>query len=199
MTICTGRRRGLSPAERLGLRRSLFANSECGVTKPQDVLVVLKLALSAQGEKSFAVLAKELGMSASEVHASVGRLVAARLLDRESRTVRRKPLLEFLLHGIPYAFPASAGGMTRGMATAWAAPVMAGKVVGNDSEAPVWPDPDGTKRGLAVAPLYGSAPIAAKNDPVLYELLALVDVLRLGRARERAIASKEIERRLSHG
>jgi hypothetical protein len=30
-------------------------------------------------------------------------------------------------------------------------------------------------------------------------LLALVDTLRLGRARERRIAAKEIERRLSHG
>ena len=76
---------------------------------------------------------------------------------------------------------------------------MAGKVTGNDAEVPVWPDPNGTKKGLAVQPLYGSAPIAAKNDPALYELLALVDALRLGRARERAIAAKEIEKRLSHG
>jgi DNA-binding Lrp family transcriptional regulator len=169
------------------------------VTKPQDILVVLKLALSAQGGASFAALAKALGMSASEVHASVGRLEEARLLEGESRTVRRKPLLEFLLHGIPYAFPAAAGEMTRGMATAWAAPVMAGKFASNDVEAPVWPDPDGTKKGLAVEPLYSSAPVAAKNDPALYELLALVDALRLGRARERAIAGREIEQRLSHG
>jgi hypothetical protein len=85
------------------------------------------------------------------------------------------------------------------MPTAWAAPVMAGKVAGSDAEAPVWPNPNGTKKGLAVEPLYRSAPIAAKNDPALYELLALVDALRLGRARERAIAAREIEHRLSHG
>jgi hypothetical protein len=169
------------------------------VTKPQDILVVLKLALSTQGGKSFAVLGKELGMSASEVHASVGRLEQARLVEGESRSVRHKPLVEFLVHGVPYAFPAAAGEMTRGMATAWAAPVMTGKVAGNDGEAPVWPDPEGTKKGLTVEPLYSSAPIAAKNDPALYELLALVDALRLGRARERAIAAKEIESRLSHG
>jgi DNA-binding Lrp family transcriptional regulator len=169
------------------------------MTKAQDILVVLKLALSSQGGESFAALAKALGMSASEVHASVGRLEEARLVEAESRSVRRKPLVEFLVHGVPYAFPAATGEMTRGVPTAWAAPVMAGKIAGNDGEAPVWPDPEGTKKGLAVAPLYSSAPIAAKDDPALYELLALVDALRLGRARERAIAAKEIERRLGHG
>ncbi len=181
------------------MRHSLFANSEWSVTKPQDILVGLKLALSSEGGKSFAVLAKELGMSASEVHASVGRLEEARLLEGESRSVRRKPFVEFLLHGVPYAFPAAAGEMTRGVPTAWAAPVMAGKVASSDVEAPVWPDPNGTKKGLAVEPLYTSAPFAAKNDPALHDLLALVDALRLGRARERAIAAKEIEHRLSHG
>lgn len=160
---------------------------------------MLKLALSPQGGESFAALAKALGMSASEVHASVGRLEEARLLESESRSVRRKPLVEFLMHGVPYAFPAAPGEMTRGVPTAWAAPVMAGRVASNDAEAPVWPDPEGKKRGLAVEPLYSSAPIAARNDPKLYELLALVDALRLGRARERAIAAKEIEQRLSHG
>lgn len=169
------------------------------MTKAQDILVVLKLALSSEQGESFAALAKALGMSASEVHASVGRLVEARLVEGESRSVRRKPLVEFLVHGVPYAFPAAAGELTRGVPTAWAAPVMAGRVAGDEAEAPVWPDPKGTKKGLAVEPLYRSAPIAARNDPALYELLALVDALRLGRARERAIATKEIEQRLSHG
>ena len=138
-------------------------------------------------------------MSASEVHASVGRLEEARLVDGESRAVRRKPLVEFLVHGVPYTFPAALGEMTRGVPTGWAAPVMAGKVASNPAESPVWPDPNGTKKGLAVEPLYSSAPVAAQNDAALYELLALVDALRLGRARERAIAAKEIEQRLSHG
>lgn len=169
-----------------------------GVTKSQDILVALKLALSDRKGDSFATLAKSLGMSASEVYASCSRLSEARLLMPDSRTVRRKPLLEFLIHGVAYAFPAGQGEMTRGMPTAWAAPVMAGKLVFNEAEAPVWPDPEGTKKGLAVEPLYRSAPIAAKNDSSLYELLALVDALRLGRARERTMAAKQIEDRLSH-
>jgi hypothetical protein len=62
---------------------------------------------------------------------------------------------------------------------------------------PVWPDANGEYRGLEFAPLYRSAPQAAKRDPVLYELLALVDAVRGGRARERQIAGDELKKRLA--
>jgi hypothetical protein len=39
-------------------------------------------------------------------------------------------------------------------------------------------------------------PKAARRDPVLYELLALVDALRDGRARERRMAERELSTRL---
>jgi hypothetical protein len=180
------------------LEYSSFANSEYGMTKPQDVVVALKLCcLSGEG-KSFALLAAELGMSASEVHGSFRRLTEARLLDPDTRKIRYKALREFLRYGVPYVFPAQLRETTRGIPTAWAAPVMAGKVAVNDNEVPVWPEPEGSRKGLAVEPLYSSVPVAAKNDSALYDLLALVDVLRIGRARERAIAEKEIEKRLNH-
>jgi len=51
-------------------------------------------------------------------------------------------------------------------------------------------------RGVAFAPLYPSVPAAALEDARLYELLALVDAIRDGRARERNLAAKEIELRL---
>lgn len=165
------------------------------MTKPQDVVVALKLALAA-GNEAFATLAAQLGMSASEVHAAVGRLTDARLVESDSRKLRRKPLVEFLLFGVPYAFPARIGEMTRGIPTAWAAPVMARSLADSGSEIPVWPEPDGTRKGLAVEPLYRSVPGAAKADPALYELLALVDAVRLGRARERALAANELGHRL---
>ncbi len=44
---------------------------------------------------------------------------------------------------------------------------------------------------------YPSVPGAARRHPMLYELLALVDALRLGRARERGMAEKEIAVRLN--
>jgi hypothetical protein len=177
------------------IRYSRIANIV--VTKPQDVVVALKLCLSGV-EQSFAVLASGLGMSASEVHGACSRLIEARLVDPETRRPRRKALQEFLRSGVPYAFPAQLGELTRGVPTAWAAPAMAGKVSVDEAVIPVWPDSDGTRQGVAVEPLYRSVPFAAKNDPELYDLLALVDTLRLGRARERKFAEQELERRLSH-
>ena len=56
---------------------------------------------------------------------------------------------------------------------------------------PVWPDPDGEVRGATLEPLHKAAPKAARRDPALHELLALIDALRDGRVRERQMAEKE--------
>ena len=45
-------------------------------------------------------------------------------------------------------------------------------------------------------PLFFNVPYAARRDQQLYELLALVDALREGRARERNLAVTELGRRL---
>jgi len=106
----------------------------------------------------------------------------------------KSALQEFLVHGIKYAFPAEPGRLCRGIVTAHSAPPLAEKIV--SSEPYVWPDDEGPVRGQAIEPLYPSAPAAARKDPKLYELLALVDTLRVGRAREQKIAVQEIEKRI---
>lgn len=165
-------------------------------TKPQDIVVALKLCLGPKGQ-GYAELGKALGMSASEVHAAVRRLIEARLVIPDTRDVRRDAFCKFLVNGVPHAFPAHTGAITRGMPTAWAAPVMSSEFKTSEQIQPVWPDPDGKVRGESVQPLYSSVPKAARSDPMLYGLLALVDALRIGRARERAFAEKEIKVRLS--
>lgn len=166
------------------------------VTKPQDVVVALKLCLHG-ARRSYADLGRELGLSASEVHAAVVRLGDARLIDPETKEIRREALRNFLVHGVPYSFPTRAKEMTRGMPTAWAAPAMSDKLGHSEQLPPVWPDPEGRVQGLSVRPLYPSVPGAARNDPELYHLLALVDALRIGRARERNMAEKEISEQLN--
>jgi DNA-binding Lrp family transcriptional regulator len=166
------------------------------VTKPQDIVVALKLCLDTAGQ-SYADLGQALGMSASEVHAAVRRLIEARLVIPDTKEVRREALRNFIVHGVPHAFPAHPGEITRGMPTAWAAPIMSDKISSAEQIPPVWPDPDGSVQGAAVQPLYASVPRAARRDPALYDLLALVDAVRFGRARERAIAEKEISELLS--
>ncbi len=164
--------------------------------KPQDVLVVLKLAVAREGT-SYPGMALALGMSPSEVHAAVKRASGCGLLNTSTRRPNRSALLEFLIHGVRYVFPAEHGGITRGVATSYAAPPLKDKVVGGEEMPPVWPDPQGEVRGEELRPLYRSVPVAARNDPELYELLALVDAVRSGRARERGLAVKELQSRLS--
>ena len=79
--------------------------------------------------------------------------------------------------------------------TAYAAPPLSEKISSDDLP-PVWPDAEGSVRGYAIVPLYSSVPAAAKSDSLLYEYLALVDALRIGRARERRFAEEELKHRL---
>lgn len=163
--------------------------------KGQDILVVLKL-VSSGPEKSYAELSEVLGMSASEAHAAIRRLIQARLLDPNKVEVNRERLLQFLIHGVSCVFPVSMQGVTRGLPTAWGAPVFQSNPIMTSDMPPVWVHPTGSVRGYLVKPLYKSAVHAALRDRELYDLLSLVDALRIGRARERRFAEQELEKRL---
>jgi len=158
--------------------------------------VLLKLLLDRR-KLTYAQLSKDIGISASEIHAAVRRGVEAGLIEPGGRLPLRKPLEEYLLHGVRYAFPAKAGPVVRGVPTAYAAPPLADKM-SSDQLPPVWPDPEGNVLGVAVEPLCSSVPKIAKTDSPLYELLALVDALRIGRARERGLAEEELKQRITH-
>lgn len=165
--------------------------------KPQDILFLLKLIVLDKESWSFSKLAVDLGMSASEVHAAANRALTARLARKEDDKIwpNIRNLEDFLLHGIQYVFVPERGELNRGMPTAYAAPPL-DNIFGSYEFPPVWPDPEGEVRGESFSPLYKSAPKAAKNDPKLYQLLALVDAIRGGRARERDIAARELKKRL---
>jgi hypothetical protein len=52
-------------------------------------------------------------------------------------------------------------------------------------------------RGQAIEPLHPSVPYACRQDKRLYEMLALADALRIGRARERSLALKGLKELLA--
>jgi hypothetical protein len=101
-------------------------------------------------------------------------------------------LLDFLKCGITYVFPQRPGALVKGVPTAHSAPPLNAQIVSNEHY--VWPSARGTIRGQAIEPLYPSVVKAVENDAILYKLLSLVDALRVGRAREKAIAIKELEK-----
>ncbi len=103
-----------------------------------------------------------------------------------------KQLAEFALHGARYAFAADKTPSTIGVPTSHSAPAFAG-VFAPGSEDYVWPHPNGSVRGVGVEPLHPSVPFAAMQDAKLYEMLALFDALRVGRARERGMALERLQ------
>jgi hypothetical protein len=205
--------------------------------KPQDFLVALKLVALGEQHWTYARLAHELGLSASEAHAAVKRglgsglladagiaraYAAARsparpLVAREAAApglagasakraaaeprshldsgavVNRHNLAEFALHGAKYAFPPERLPVGPGVPTSHAAPAFAG-VFAPGHEPLVWPDAQGAVRGEGLAPLHPCVPGAALRDSALYELLALFDALRAGRARERGMAQTRLQK-----
>jgi len=165
--------------------------------KAQDIVILLKLATIGDRPWSFSSLANELGMSPSEVHGGIGRATAARLFDPHRKVPILMALLELLVHGVKYIFPPEKGQLTRGLPTSYAAPPLNGLLVQSDEPPPVWPTPEGEVRGYQFSPLYRSVPKAVANDQALYELLALVDAIRDGRARERELAVNELTSRLN--
>ena len=188
--------------------------------KPQDIVMLLKMLamitipketpseLLSQGQ-----LAIHLCMSASEVNAGTKRLTQAGLLVL---TNKKELLLQFprnlillpsraaceecLISGVKYFFPAKLGGLTRGIVTSYAAPVFKKQIVIGDTPVPIWPYAEGDQLGLALEPLYSSVPKSVMQypDQLFYDLLALVDAIRSGRARERNMAIKLLREKL-HG
>lgn len=164
--------------------------------KPQDILVLLKVHLWAKSEWTYNQLALSLDMSASEVHAATTRADISRLYDKESKKVRTQALQEFLVHGLRYVFPGQPGAISRGIPTAHSAEPLKSMLVVDSADVYVWPTATGVERGQGIEPLYRSVPSAALKDKALYELLSLLDALRVGRVREQRLAATELSQRL---
>ncbi|MTI14444.1 hypothetical protein [Sansalvadorimonas verongulae] len=133
-------------------------------------------------------LANELFISLSEANNAVKRATAARLLVRRGNKgvrVNRPTLVNFIQHGAPVAFFVAEGRIVRGIPTAHAAPVFDDVFASSSELPPVWPSAHGTKRGVAITPLYRSVTKAVMIDPLLYRHLSIVDIYRIGTARER--------------
>jgi hypothetical protein len=163
--------------------------------RPLDVVVALQLAL--RPEEKYEALASTLAVAVSAAHRAVTRLEAAGLILPHRRAAARSPLIDFIVHGVPYSFFAVIGSEAPGVPTAYSAPPLAASI---ESDRPlVWPSIQGAVRGDTLLPLYPGAPSLPGRDPALYEVLTLVDALRVGRARERRIAAEMLEDRIPRG
>jgi len=165
--------------------------------KPQDVVILLKIIATGSDQWQQQSLADELKMSQSEVSQSVARSRFAGLLDGSGKKVMRLAFMDFLQYGLAYAFPQKPGSMVRGVPTAYSAPPLNAIIQSN--ELLVWPSAKGKYRGQSILPLYPTVVDAVDKDTKLYQLLALADTLRVGKAREKELAISELKKLLLHG
>ncbi len=132
-------RRDLNPC----YRREIISNFQIGnlsYNRPmqgQDIALLLRLAIQDEPELQSKNLAESLFISPSEVSKSLKRCVDAGLLyvAGPEKRVNRSGLMEFLSHGLKYAFPPARGSMVRGVPTAASAEPLKSRLL-EDREPP---------------------------------------------------------------
>lgn len=159
--------------------------------RPQDIVILLKITTMHSDDWQLKDIASSLYISNSAISESLERSVYANLIDFEKRKVYRGNLLDFLIHGMKYVFPAQVGILTRGVPTAYSHPFM--QSFFNSEQAYIWPASFGSVLGQAIEPFYANQVKAIEEDEELYLLLALLDVIRVGKLREKAVAEKELK------
>lgn len=165
--------------------------------RPQDIVVLLKIVSIADDNWRNIDIANAIGISPSEVSEALNRCKIARLVDSKKRKVNVNSFMEFIIYGLKYVFPTEPGAIVKGIPTAHSASPIKDHI-SSGADVYVWASAKGSHRGQAIEPLYKTIPHASQDDLLFYELLAIVDTIRVGRAREIKIAIDELKKRLSN-
>lgn len=164
--------------------------------RPQDIVVLLKIISIKDDLWRNIDISTSIGISASEISEALNRCKIARLIDSKKRKVNINSFTEFLIYGLKYVFPTEPGAIVKGTPTAHSASPIK-EHISSDVDIYVWPNANGTHRGQAIEPLYNTLPHIVQHDNTLfYELLTIVDTIRVGRVREIKIAIDELNKRL---
>lgn len=153
--------------------------------QPVDIAVAFHAAMTdhRSGAWSQASIRRHLGIPRATLSKSLGRLRHARII-RESFINRR--ILAALLPLLPNLVPARPLGdkQVQGLVTGFAAPAFGGHF--RYAVPQVWELAGGPDFGVPIEPLHDRLParLAASGDPERHALLAYLDAVRGGRARE---------------
>lgn len=162
--------------------------------RPHDVVILLKIITYEDNDWYIKDAAGELFISQSEVSESLNRSVMAGLISSNKKRVMKSALIDFLVYGLKYVYPVKPEAMVRGVKTSHSAPPLSREIV--SEEVYVWPSAEGDARGFAIEPLHPNVYKACLKDNKLYELLTLVDAIRIGNKREFNLAVNEIKQRI---
>jgi len=165
--------------------------------RPQDIVVLLKIISLRDNMWRNIDIANAIGISPSEVSEALNRCKIARLIDSKKRKVNINSFTEFLVYGLKYVFPTEPGAIVKGIPTAHSASPIK-EQISSDTDVYVWANAKGSHRGQAIEPLYKTIPQIVPEDKLFYELLTIVDTIRVGRVREIQIAIDELKKRLKN-
>lgn len=82
---------------------------------------------------------------------------------------------------MPYVFAQALGTLTKGMVTGHSHPYFNRGII--SSELYLWPEVNGSDNGQAIEPFYAKQIKAAREDEQLYEVLAVLNVIKTGKSR----------------
>lgn len=172
--------------------------------RPSDIATALEIAV--RPGNTLADIAFMSAKSIGETHNAVRRLTQSGLLLPDRRVTATDPLLQFIRWGVPYAFPAILGGPAVGYPTALLrldgdslSTATADGGGGVTRAEYVWPWAEGSASGTALIPLFPAATRLVDRNPQLASMLSLIDLVRVGGARERDAAIDALGRALRAG
>lgn len=160
--------------------------------RPQDIVILLKIASLSNETWQLSTLSASLQMSISEISESLNRSKLAKLINEDKKIVQKLNLLEFLEHGLKYVFPYQGLTLSRGVPTAVSHPDIQQNFISNQIY--VWPNNSGNVIGLGIEPLVPKISDFIENDPDLYKTLSLVELLRMGKLREQEFAMTQLKK-----
>lgn len=161
--------------------------------KSHDIAIAIKILLMKKEDWRQVDISYELGLSQSEIAKSLKRLNFAGI--ELNRRINKTALLDLILHGVKYIYPTKPGALGLGLPTSISAPAHK-KAVVNDTEVFVWPSANGEIRGQIIDPFYKNIADAAIKDADFYDIMSAIDILRIGKSREKSYAEKFIEKKI---
>jgi hypothetical protein len=169
--------------------------------KPQDISVLCMLIHFGKEKWNFDKLSEAVCLSRGESHKSIKRLIEAQLYN----DIAKKPILqnteEFFVHSIKYLVPKKIMSVERGIRTSHSHLVFENDF-SDAKEKYVWPYFKGKDRGVAIEPISKNVveavlKIGLDSKNIFYTLLALIDAIRLGKARERKLGREYLKKILN--
>ena len=168
--------------------------------RPQDVLLACKLFSLNGRDWTLNGMAEDLGFSVGGIYNCLDRTNQSQLtvsIKGQDIIVSKKHLFETLAFAVPRVFYAVRGGLETGMPTGLHVGDLREKFIFIEGSIPlIWPGEIGDVKGESLQPIYPTVPKVAQRDKVLYELLALADIVRVGDPKNKKLAISVLEKRI---